>query len=127
MPLTSQDLVYLLALNASEESSLLQLKWDLMARDCNFVAARAALRTLQGENFLRLVSTDGGTEQPVDTTEFEQLIAAWPEVSSATIEFRLTDVGLIRWKSDDWGISRGRAQYLMFEQVPGTRVVANND
>ncbi len=115
-PITENDIRFLIALNASEESSLAELRLDLRRWDHTAIDVTDILRKLIRDGVILLTErravsfTDYSASESVDLATSD---------SSDTILF-LTEQGYRRWEKDDWCITTERARHLMFSQQRGS-------
>jgi hypothetical protein len=110
---------FLLALNASEESALAELKADLLRWNCTGIDVTALLLALIHDGTVLLMERQLDSITHYAAQESVALAAGWATSASRSTCLFLTESGWKRWRTDDWGITTERAQYLMFSQQPG--------
>ena len=112
--LTLNDIQFLVALLASEESPVLELKTDLEAWNVDAKAVQGVLAGLvqDGTIGVNLLGCDVFSDFSLD--EAMTLIKDWENFVGSPFQLFLTDLGYKRWDTDDWSISIKRANFLMF-------------
>jgi hypothetical protein len=114
--ITEQDAYFLVALNASEESSVVELKWDFEKWDYGSIDVGKIIRSLISDGTILMSEREGDSYKDYSITESCEIAKKWSERESLNTIIFLTEAGESRWKSDDWGITSERAKYLMFSK-----------
>jgi hypothetical protein len=112
--LSLPDIHYLIALNASEESELIELARDFERWTCEKTEVLSVLKSLIQDDTLLISKPVDSAFDDLEKPEALALTHAWDTIRRNDLVLCLTDKGIKRWESDDWGITRERARYLMF-------------
>ncbi|MGI1679261.1 MAG: hypothetical protein K6L75_11045 [Cellvibrionaceae bacterium] len=112
--ISSNDIQFLVALNASEESRLQELYYEFEKWSCDKVLVLDKLRELIQDGTMLISKPVNDTFS--DLTEKQSLAAVqkWEQLNTTELMLYLTEAGFARWESDDWGISTKRARHLMY-------------
>ncbi|MBY5991740.1 hypothetical protein [Ferrimonas balearica] len=112
--LTSNDTHFLVALLASEEAPVLELRSDFhqWAVECGQV--QEVLVGLVTDGTIGVTKPEGDEFHDFEKNASLELIRDWDSFVQSPYQLFLTDPGYRRWETDDWGISTERARYLMF-------------
>ena len=119
--INKNDIYFLVALNASEESSIVQLQEDLCRWAYEESDVLEVLSSLVKEGILLFSEYSMDNCEDYTAKESLQFAQEWNAIKSNSLVLFLTDKGLSRWGEDDWGITIKRARYLMFsnqQRVP---------
>lgn len=108
------DIYFLVALNASEESSIVQLQEDICRWSFNENDVVEVISTLIVEGVLLFSEFSMDKYEVYTTKGSHQFAQEWKSLKSNSLIIFLTDRGWSRWDEDDWGITTERARYLMF-------------
>jgi len=112
--ISDQDIQYLIAVLASEESMLIDIVLEFEKWDCNDISVLCILKGLIEDDII-LVSKYSGKEFEVLTKEDAVIsVSSWDKLRCKDLMLYLTKYGESRWDHDDWGISTERAHHLMF-------------
>jgi len=112
--ITERDACFLIVLNASEESTLLELKWDLENWDHRSIDIVQILGELIEDGIVLFTDRDGDTYRDFSIFDSREIAKAWNNADSMNIVLFLTETGMLQWQTNDWGITSERARYLMF-------------
>ena len=112
--INAQDVLFLVALNASEESSLVELRQDIERWDFSKVDITNILLSLIEDGTILLSKRIDVSFSDYSRDDSLKIASSWSTDCSNEIVLYLTDSGYKRWEVDDWGISTKRAHYLMF-------------
>lgn len=112
--LTSNDIHFLVALHASEESAVHELKTEFAARGVEQENVQSILRGLIVDGTISVTKLQGEIFHDFKKDESLKLIENWNSFIQTKLQIFLTDEGYQRWDVDDWGITTERARYLMF-------------
>ena len=112
--ISESEVFFLVALSASEESSLKELRWDLEKWDCADIDVTKVIKSLINDGTLLLAERIEFDFQYYSKNESITLSETWATTESMSTVLYLTDAGSRRWEIDDWGITTKRAQHLMF-------------
>ena len=112
--LDSNDISFLVALLASEESNVNGLKNELEPWGCNQNQVLPILTSLISDGTIGVTKSDNDEFIDFETKKSLNLLNNWQEFIHSEYQLYLTDEGYKRWDTDDWGITTKRAQYLMF-------------
>ncbi len=115
------DIFFLVALNASEESSIIQLQEDLYRWTFNESDVEEVISTLIEEGVLLFSEYSMDNFGDYTAKNSLQVAQKWKSLESNSLILFLTEKGWSRWDEDDWGITTKRARYLMFsnqQRVP---------
>jgi hypothetical protein len=117
--LTLNDVRFLLALNASEESFMVWARRDILEWDLGEIDLSSTLQDMIRAGWILL--TERREEGFADYTLQESLdaVAAWEDITSLDVILYFTDAGYENWQVDDFGITTKRAHFLMFSS-PGS-------
>ena len=112
--LTPNELQFLVALLASEESAVNELKSEFDAWEVESYRVQCVLKGLISDGTIGV--TKYQDEEYHDYKQSESLIMVenWELFVQSKLQLFLTDNGCQRWETDDWGITTERAKYLMF-------------
>ncbi len=110
--ITKNEVKFLVALNASEESSIKELFDDLGRWDYSLTDVSEIIEGLLLDGTLGLYRRSASSIQGIP---LEQAINTVRKLNRENDVFLfLTAPGFQRWEVDDWGITTKRARYLMF-------------
>ena len=112
--ITEQDAYFLVALNASEEASIVELKWDFAKWDHASIDVAQVIEALIADGTILFTERDGDIYRDYSVSESYEIAKSWKVNESMNTVLFLTEAGESRWKTDDWGISSERAKHLMF-------------
>jgi len=112
--LTKSDKRFLVALLASEEASVAELKSEFDAWSVKTEEIQEILVGLVKDGTIGV--TNLINEKFNDFTQDESLALAdnWSEFVTLPYQLFLTDLGYKHWDEDDWGITSRRAKFLIF-------------
>jgi hypothetical protein len=112
--LASNELHFLVALIASEESDVHELKteFDAWGVECDIV--QVVLKGLVTDGTIGVTKYQNEEYHDYEKSESLNLIKDWKCFVNTQLQIFLTDQGYQRWETDDWGITSKRAKYLMF-------------
>ncbi|MDO6420855.1 hypothetical protein [Saccharophagus degradans] len=112
--LNSCEIYYLVALLASEEAPVIELKTQFsFAAVCDESIQRVLTELVSdGTVGIMASSLNGTKELSIDASLC--LIENWQVFIYLSYRLFLTEAGLFRWETDDWGVSEKRASYLVF-------------
>jgi hypothetical protein len=113
-PISKNDARFLIALNASEESSINDLRQDISGWDTSNISIVELIKELIDDGTVLFSNRENASFS--DCTLEESLFIAneWQQYDSYELFIYLTDSGWLRWDTDDWGISSSRAKELIF-------------
>ena len=114
--ITEQDVYFLVALNASEESSVVELKWDFDKWDYGSIDIRTIIKSLISDGTILMSERENDSYKDYSITESCEIAEIWNKTESMNTIIFLTEAGESRWKTDDWGITPERAKCLMFSK-----------
>ena len=127
-PISEADVTFIIVLNASEESSLQQLKWELEAWDLGTIDVAKILSELIAAGLILFTEIKPGSHIDYSIEASKELAKKWADPKSAGTALFLTETGYARWDSPaDWGITRERENYLGFSnrggiaRIPGSK------
>jgi len=112
--ISQQDIQFLVALMASEESILNEIVWEFEKWDCQKEDVLSIFKDLVQNGTILLYEPVGGDCSDLTKEEALEAIGTWNDLSRKDLFLFLTDSGEKRWEMDDWGISTERARHLMF-------------
>jgi hypothetical protein len=112
--ISDQDISYLIALAASEESKLIEIQWEFAKWDCDKNIVLVLLRSLINDGTILLSKPDGEKFNDLDKEKALLVCATWDSLQRKDLILFLTSVGDERWEKDDWDITTKRAKHLMF-------------
>ncbi len=116
--ITKQDAFFLIALNASEESSIVELKRDFLKWEHDSIDVAEAISVLIEDGTILFAEREGDLYKDYSIPESIEIAESWESNESWNTVLFLTESGESRWKTDDWGISTDRARHLMFSKQP---------
>jgi hypothetical protein len=120
------DVRFLIALHASEESSLVELRNELAGWDAEGLDVARLLHELIDGGFVLMAKITLQASTDFSISQSLELASRWETTESIAERLFLTETGFLRWEADDWGISTERARHLMFPGKGGvTRVSAS--
>lgn len=108
------DAMFLIALHASEESSLVELRQELTSWDARALDVGQLLHELIEGGFVLMQKLTPQTSTDLSISQSLNPAALWETTESNQERLFLTESGYLRWETDDWGITTERAQHLMF-------------
>tara|TARA_B100000446_G_scaffold39961_1_gene35605 strand:+ start:7472 stop:7855 length:384 start_codon:yes stop_codon:yes gene_type:complete len=113
--ISHQDIHFLIALSASEESILQEIVWEFERWECQKEDVLVILNSLVKDGTVLLCKPIANSDF-LDLTKEEtlQAISTWDGLFRKDLMLFLTESGEKRWEVDDWGISTKRARHLMF-------------
>lgn len=121
--LASNEIQFLVALLASEESEVHELKTEFDARYVNSEIVQVVLKGLISDGAISVTKYQGEECHDFDRSDSLNLIKDWGHFIKSQFQIFLTDDGYRRWETDGWGITTNRARQLMFANVgSSTRV-----
>lgn len=109
-----QEAYFLVALNASEESSLLELRRDFERWDISSIDVTTVLKSLVNDGIILLSEREGNNFNDYSAKESLKIVEAWNTSESWNTILYLTEAGCWRWEVEDWGITTKRAEHLVF-------------
>jgi hypothetical protein len=112
--LVSADIHFLVALLASEEAQVTELKSDFAQWQVADTQVQDVLAGLVNDGTIGVTILEKEVFNDLDTNESIALIKQWEFFVQSPYQLFLTDNGYQRWDTDDWGITTKRAQHLMF-------------
>ncbi|WP_444926779.1 hypothetical protein ACJJI4_01270 [Microbulbifer sp. TRSA002] len=112
--ITEQDAFFLVALSASEESSLIELRWEFEKWDHSSIEVTTIIESLIKDGTILLSEREGESFSDYSVNDSLAIAVTWSKSESWNIILFLTEAGDQRWKTDDWGITTKRAKHLMF-------------
>ncbi|QPB83501.1 hypothetical protein CWC22_011080 [Pseudoalteromonas rubra] len=119
--LTSNELQFLVALLASEESAVNELKTEFDARGVKDMRVQAVLQGLISDGTVGLTKFQNEEYHDYSKRESLGLVENWASFVLSPLQLFLTDEGYKRWETDDWGMTTKRARSLMFSN-PGNSI-----
>jgi hypothetical protein len=111
--LTEADAYFFVALSASKETFLIDLKRDFESWDYGDVSLVDIIQNLIEDGTVLLSERTSDTFKNFSLVDSLRMLSAWSEFESWNTVIYLTAQGDERWESEDWGLSDERAQYLM--------------
>jgi len=117
--ITEQDAYFLVALNASEESSVVELKWDFEKWDIGSIEVAKIIESLISDGTILVSEREGNSYKDYSVLESNAFADSWNKTESMNTIIFLTEAGESRWETDDWGITSERAKYLVFSKQGG--------
>ncbi len=115
--LASNEIQFLVALLASEESEVHELKTELDARYVNSDIVQVVLKGLISDGTIGVTKYQSEEYHDFDRNDSLNLIKDWDHFVKSPFQIFLTDDGYKRWETDDWGITTNRARQLMYANV----------
>ena len=115
--ISEQDINYLIALTASEESKLIEIQWEFEKWDCDKEVVLALLKKLIADATILLSKPVGDTFNDLDKEQSLSVCETWKSLQRNDLILFFTNLGDDRWKTDDWGITTKRARHLMFSNI----------
>lgn len=112
--LASNEIQFLVALLASEESEVNELKTEFDARGVKEERVQAVLKGLISDGTIGITKYQNEEFHDYGKSESLGFVKNWDNFVLASLQIYLTDEGYKRWKTDDWGITTQRARSLMF-------------
>ena len=112
--INSNDLHFLVALLASEESLVSELETDLAQRDCERQNILDVLIGLVSDGTVGITKAVAEDYHDFEQHESLALCTNWSVLVNSKYQLYLTEKGWERWEVDDWGITTERAHKLMF-------------
>jgi hypothetical protein len=112
--LTSNDVHFLVALLASEEAQVSELKSDFEQWNIEKIQVQDVLVELVSDGTVGVTILEKEVFNDLDKNESLNLIKGWEHFIHSSYQLFLTDYGYKRWETDDWGITTKRAKHLMF-------------
>ena len=112
--LALNELQFLVALLASEESEVNELKTEFDARGVKGDRVQAVLKELISDGTIGVTKYKNEKFHDLEKSESLSLIENWEHFVLAQLQIFLTEEGYKRWEIDDWGITTKRARSLMF-------------
>jgi len=112
--ISESEVFFLVALSASEESSLKELRWDLEKWNCDNIDVTKVIKSLINDGTLLLTERIEDDFHDYSKNKSIELSETWATTESMNTVLYLTEAGYSRWETDDWGITTKRAQHLMF-------------
>ena len=112
--ISEQDISYLIALTASEESKLIEIQWEFEKWDCDKVFVLTLLKKLIVDGTILLSKTVSDKLNDLDKEQSLVVCATWESLQRNDLILFFTKSGNERWETDDWGITTKRAKHLMF-------------
>ena len=114
--ITEQDAYFLVALSASEESSLIELKREFEKWDHSSIGVAAIIESLIKDGTILLSERQGENFSDYSVNDSLEMAATWSKPESWSTILFLTEAGERRWETDDWGITSKRAKHIMFSR-----------
>ncbi|MBQ4852991.1 hypothetical protein [Pseudoalteromonas sp. MMG012] len=112
--LASNELQFLVALLASEESEVNELKTEFDARGVEGEKVQVVLSGLISDGTIGVTKYQNEEFHDYEKNESLSLVKNWEDFVLTQLQIFLTDEGYKRWEIDDWGITTKRAVSLMF-------------
>jgi hypothetical protein len=112
--ISEQDISYLIALTASEESKLIEIQWEFEKWECDKTLVLERLKQLIVDGTILLSKPVGDSFNDLNKEQSLLACAAWKSLQRNDLILFLTSYGNKRWETDDWSITTTRAKHLMF-------------
>lgn len=114
--ITKREIEFLLFVNASEESYLKDVVFDIGSWDCDKFIVIEMLRDLILKELLGLGKLTLKDFVNLKKEEALETITTWEDMQASMLTLVLTANGWERWNSAtyDWGISSEREKHLVF-------------
>ncbi|MCG8087035.1 MAG: hypothetical protein AB2718_05530 [Candidatus Thiodiazotropha taylori] len=112
--ISENEAFFLVAMNASEESSLKELRWEFERWICEGFNVTNIIKALINDGTLLLSEREEEGFHDYSKEDSLTLSESWSSSESWNTILYLTDAGYRRWETDDWGITTKRAQHLMY-------------
>ncbi len=121
--ISENEAIFLVAMNASEDSSLMELRWELENWTCEGFNVTNVIKSLINDGTILL--SERQEEGFINYTLEESLMLSelWASSESWNTILYLTEGGYRRWKTYDWGITTKRARHLMYSNQGSIRRV----
>ncbi len=119
--LEANEIAFLIALNASEESSINDLKQEFSCWSVDVSIVAELIRQQISEGLVLFMKRSLDEVSDCTKEQSRDIASKWSELDSDAIALFLTDEGWLRWENDGWGVSEVRAKYLIFfnpQRVP---------
>ncbi len=110
--ITKEEIQYLIALHASEESMLIEIVWGFSKWICNKDEVLKSLKELVEDNTILISQLNNGDFNDLNKLESLAILDSWEDLKKTNLILYLTESGEKRWEHDDWGISEKREKYL---------------
>lgn len=123
--LSEQDVYFLVALSAAEESSLIELKWEFEKWDVAPEVVLHVIESLIKRGVILLSERSDVGFSDYSESESIEISKVWKDSKSWETILFLTEQGEKCWEVDDWGITTARAKHLMFS-TKGKLLVSNS-
>ncbi len=114
--ISENDIKYIIAINASEESTLIELPLDFKKWDCEESVVLNILIKLIEDGLILFSKPVGNEFEDFNKRESIGFCANWESLNRRDIIIFFTEIGDDLWMNDDWGISRKRAHELLFKK-----------
>ena len=112
--LTLNDLHFLVALLASEEAPVAELKSEFDAWGVKAELIQEVLEGLMNDGTIGITNLVEKEFKDFSLEEGLVLTRNWLKFVASPYQLFLTDSGFSRWDVDDWGITIRRAKFLVF-------------
>ncbi|MGJ8663110.1 MAG: hypothetical protein ACSHWU_05630 [Marinicella sp.] len=112
--LAANELQFLVALLASEESEVNELKTEFDARGVEGERVQVVLSGLISDGTIGVTKYHNEEFHDYEKSKSLSLVENWKDFVLTQLQIFLTDEGYKRWETDDWGITTKRARSLMF-------------
>jgi len=112
--LNSHEIYYLVALLASEEAPVIELKTQFSLSAVCDESIQRVLTELVSDGIVGVMASSIGSTKDMSLDESLCLIEKWQEFIYLSYRLFLTEAGYSRWETGDWGVSEKRAFYLAF-------------
>ena len=111
---SKHDIYFLIALNASEESTLEEIVWESKKWKCEESLVLKVFRDLIQDGTVLLYELVDGECSDFPMEHCLKSVEVWAGLKRNDYMLFLTEAGEKRWEVDDWNITTKRAQELMF-------------
>ena len=112
--LSLNDIHFLVALLASEEAPVTELKSEFDAWGVKAEIIQEVLAGLMNDGTIGISNLIEKEFKDFSLEEGLALIRNWLKFVASPYQLFLTDSGFTRWDVDDWGITSRRAKFLVF-------------
>ncbi|MBQ4880291.1 hypothetical protein J8M21_24115 [Pseudoalteromonas luteoviolacea] len=115
--LASNEIQFLVACLASEESNVNELKTEFDARGVKEKRVQDILKRLISDGTIGITKYHNEEFHDYSKRESLDFVENWNNFVLAPLQIYLTDEGYKRWETDNWGITAKRARSLMFSNL----------
>ena len=112
--LSLNDIHFLVALLASEEAPVTELKSEFDAWGVKAEIIQEVLAGLMNDGTIGITNLVEKEFKDFSLGEGLALTRNWLKFVASSYQLFLTDSGFTRWDEDDWGITTRRAKFLVF-------------